>query len=76
VDGAARFGDQHVHLGGSATGAMTRTVVPILATSADLARVDLVGRATSSPTSSTRPRRSSSSPSPTTARRRRRARST
>ncbi len=45
IDGAARLGDQHVHLGGAATGTMTRTNVPVLDSSTDLARVNLVGHA-------------------------------
>jgi len=45
IDGAARLGGQHVHLGGEAAGAMTRTIVPVLDSSVDLARVELVGRA-------------------------------
>jgi len=45
IDGAARFGAEHVHLGGAATGTMKRTVLPVLDASADLARLDLVGHA-------------------------------
>jgi hypothetical protein len=45
IDGAARLGGWRVHLGGAATGEATRTVVPVLESSTDLARVNLVGRA-------------------------------
>ena len=45
IDGAARLGGQHVHLGGTARGNVTRRVLAVLDSSADLARVELAGRA-------------------------------
>jgi hypothetical protein len=45
IDGAARLGSFHVHLGGTASGTMTRTVVPVLDGTADLARLSLAGHA-------------------------------
>jgi hypothetical protein len=45
IDGAARLGAQHVHLRGTATGVMWRTVLPVLDSTADLAHLELAGRA-------------------------------